>query len=206
MRVYRADEAARVIDMVEPYQARFRAELGIGLVYASDEFYLLAGRDMPPADAYDGMPQYSNGVGMTRDFVDGWAKAQRRLPARMPRPTELTLACATLIAPVLRRVVDRLNRIENLHVTLLPIVNQFFGETVTVSGLLMGQDVVAALKASGTQRALLPRVMFDHTGTRTLDEYSLDRIAAESGASLALAGEPDEVVRYVRALAKSAEL
>src|SRR6266511_3775003 len=94
MRCYRADEAARVIDMIEPYQQGFRSELGVGLVYASDEFYLLAGRAMPPADAYDGMPQYSNGIGMTRDFVDGWSKAQRRLPAQMPRPTELTLVCA----------------------------------------------------------------------------------------------------------------
>src|SRR5262245_46972322 len=203
MRCYRPEEAAGVIDLIEPYQARFRGELGIGLVYPSDEFYLLSGRDMPPADAYDGMPQYSNGVGMTRDFIDGWARAQRRLPARMPRPTELTLACGTLIAPTLRRVVDRLNRIENLHVTLLPIVNQFFGDMVTVSGLLMGQNVVAAIRTSGAQRVLLPRVMFDHTGTRTLDEYSLDRIAAEAGASIALAGEPDEVVRYVRALATS---
>src|SRR5689334_454579 len=203
MRVSRPDEAARVIDMLEPYQQEFRRKLGVGLVYASDEFYLLSGRALPPADAYDGMPQYSNGIGMTRDFVDGWSKAQRRLPARMPRPTELTLVCATLIAPVLQRVVDRLNRIENFHVTLLPVVNQFFGETVTVSGLLMARDVVAALQASGTQRALLPRVMFDHTGLRTLDEYSLDQIAAESGARLAIAGEPDEIVRYVKALATS---
>jgi len=203
MRCYHSDEAAGVIDLIEPYQMRFRGALGIGLVYPSDEFYLLSGRDMPPADMYDGMPQYSNGVGMTRDFIDGWAKAQRRLPARLPRPTELTLACGTLIAPILRRVVDRLNHIENLHVTLLPIVNQFFGEMVTVSGLLMGQDVVAALRASGVQRVLLPRVMFEHTGTRTLDEYSLERIAAEAGASVAIAGEPDEVVRYVRALATS---
>jgi NifB/MoaA-like Fe-S oxidoreductase len=206
MRCYRPDEAARMIDLIEPYQAQFRTALGIGLVYPSDEFYLLSGRDLPPADVYDGMPQYSNGVGLTRDFIDGWAKAQRRLPARMPRPIELTLACGTLIAPVLRRVVDRLNRIENLQVTLLPIVNQFFGEMVTVSGLLMGQDVVAAIRASGARRVLLPRVMFDHTGTRTLDEYSLDRIAAEAGASVALAGEPDDVVRYVRALTKSFEL
>jgi len=203
MRCYRPDEAARMIDLIEPYQARFRSDLGSGLVYPSDEFYLLSGRDTPPADAYDGMPQYSNGVGMTRDFIDSWARAQRRLPARMPRPTELALACGTLIAPVLRRVVDRLNRIENLHATLLPIVNQFFGEMVTVSGLLMGQDVVAAIRASGARRVLLPRVMFDHTGTRTLDEYSVDRIAAEAAASIALAGEPDEVVRYVRALASS---
>jgi len=203
MRCYRPDEAARVIDMLDPYQGRFRRQFGVGLVYASDEFYLLSGRSLPPADAYDGMPQYSNGIGMTRDFIDGWSKAQRRLPARMPQPTELTLVCATLIAPVLRRMIARLNRIENLHVTLLPVVNEFFGESVTVSGLLMGQDVVAALKASGTRRALLPRVMFDHTGTRTLDEYSLERIGAESGTRVAVAGEPDEIVRYVRALAIS---
>jgi NifB/MoaA-like Fe-S oxidoreductase len=104
--------------------------------------------------------------------------------------------------PVLQRVIDRLNRIENFRVTLLPVVNQFFGETVTVSGLLMARDVVAALQASGTQRALLPRVMFDHAGLRTLDEYSLDQIAAESGARVAVAGEPDDIVRYVKALAQ----
>jgi NifB/MoaA-like Fe-S oxidoreductase len=202
MRCYRPDEAARVIDMLDPYQHSFRSQLGVGLVYASDEFYLLSGRAMPPADAYDGMPQYSNGIGMTRDFIDGWSKAQRRLPARMPRPTELTLVCATLIAPVLQRVIDRLNRIENFQVRLLPVVNQFFGETVTVSGLLMARDVVAALQASGTQRALLPRVMFDHTGLRTLDEYSLEQIAAESGARVAVAGEPDDIARYVKALAQ----
>jgi NifB/MoaA-like Fe-S oxidoreductase len=148
------------------------------------------------------MPQYSNGIGMTRDFLDEWSKAQRRLPARMPRPTELTLVCGTLIAPILQRVVDRLNQVVDLHAKLLPVVNQFFGATVTVSGLLMGQDIVPALASSGAQRALLPRVMFDHTGTRTLDEYSLDRIAVESGVPVAVVGEPDELVRYVRALVK----
>jgi NifB/MoaA-like Fe-S oxidoreductase len=203
MRCYRPDEATRVINALEPYQARFRRELGVGLVYPSDEFYLLCGRDLPAAAAYDGMPQYSNGIGMTRDFLDEWAKAQRRLPARMPRPTELTLVCGTLIAPVLQQVVDRLNRIVDLRASLLPLVNQFFGETVTVSGLLMGQDVVPALAASGAQRALLPRVMFDHTGVRTLDEYTLERIASESGVPVAVVGEPSELVRYIHALVKS---
>jgi NifB/MoaA-like Fe-S oxidoreductase len=202
LRCYRPDEAARIIDLLEPYQKRFRDELGVGLVYPSDEFYLLCGRALPPADAYDGMPQYSNGIGMTRDFLDGWARVQRRLPAHMPRPTDLTLVCGTLITPVLQRVVDRLNRVGDLHVRLLPVLNQFFGETVTVSGLLMGQDVVPALRDSGAQRAILPRVMFDHTCTRTLDEYSPDRIAAEAGIPVAIAGEPEELLRYIRALAR----
>jgi NifB/MoaA-like Fe-S oxidoreductase len=206
LRTYRPEEAAQVVDLIEPYQQRFRQEFGTSLVYPSDEFYILGGRETPAAEMYDGMPQYSNGVGMTRDFLDGWAKAQRRLPARMPRPTQVTLACGTLIAPVLQRVVDRLNRIENLTAALLPVVNEFFGEMVTVSGLLHGQDMVAALRASGAERALLPRVMFDHTGTRTLDEYSPERIAAEAGMPVAVAGEPEEVVRYIRALTKSFEL
>ena len=202
MRCSRPEEAARVVDLVERYQQRFRSELGIGLVYPSDEFYLLCGRELPAAADYDGMPQYSNGIGLTRDFLDGWAKAQRRLPTRLPRPTELVLVTGTLIAPTFQRLAERLNRIEQLNVRLLPVVNQFFGETVTVVGLLMGQDVVPALAASGAQRALLPRVMFDHSGTRTLDEYSPERISAESGVPVAIAGEPDELVRYVRALAK----
>ena len=201
LRTYRADEAVQVVDLIEQYQEQYRNELGVSLVFPSDEFYILAKREMPAADRYDGMPQYSNGVGMTRDFLDGWARAQRRLPARLPRPAQVTLACGTLISPVLQRVVDRLNRIEHLTASLLPITNQFFGEMVTVSGLLMGQDVVPALRESGAERVLLPRVMFDHTGTRTLDEYSPERIAAESGMPVAVAGEPEEVVRYIRALA-----
>jgi NifB/MoaA-like Fe-S oxidoreductase len=202
MRCYRPDEAARVVDLVERYQEGFRRDLGIGLVYPSDEFYLLCGRELPPAAQYDGMPQYSNGIGMTRDFLDGWARAQRRLPARVSRPADLVLVSGTLIAPVFQQIVDRLNRIEHLDARLLPVVNQFFGETVTVAGLLMGQDVVPVLAASGAQRALLPRVMFDHSGTRTLDEYSPERITAESGVPVAIVGEPDELVRYIRALAR----
>ncbi len=202
MRVYRPEEAGAIVDLLAPYQERFRREHGTALVFPSDEFYLLAGRETPPAATYEGMPQYSNGVGMTRDLLDGWAKAQRRLPARLPRPATLTLVCGTLIAPTLRRIVDRLNRIENLTATLLPITNVFFGETVTVSGLLMGQDVAPAIRAAGVTRALLPRVMFDHKGERTIDEYTIEQLAHESGARLALASEPDEIVRHVRALAR----
>lgn len=204
LRCYRPDEAAKVIDLIEPYQERFRAEFGISLVYPSDEFYILCERETPPADTYDGMPQYSNGVGMTRDFLDGWAKAQRRLPAKLKRPAEVTLVCGTLITPLLQRVIDRLNQIRNLEVHLLPVVNEFFGETVTVSGLLTGQDVVPVLRESGAERAILPRVMFDHTGQRTIDEYSPERITTESGVPVAVVNEPEELVRYIRALARKA--
>ncbi len=202
LRCYTPPEAAAVLDLIEPYRSRCYEQFGVHLVYASDEFYLLAGRPVPPAEAYDDMPQYSNGVGMVRDFLDNWARARRRLPARIVRPTKLALVCGTLVAPMMEQVVARLNRIENLTVQVVAVVNQFFGETVTVSGLLTAQDVIPALRASGCERALLPRVMFDYTGERTIDDYTPAQISAEAGMPVALAGEADELVRYVRALAR----
>jgi NifB/MoaA-like Fe-S oxidoreductase len=108
-----------------------------------------------------------------------------------------------LIAPTLATLVTRLNRIENLTATLIPVVNQFFGETVTVSGLLMAQDVIPVLKQSGVTRALLPRVMFDHKGEKTIDNMTLADIADASGVAVMMAGEPDDVVRYIKALARA---
>lgn len=203
LRCYTPVEAAAVIDMIEPYQRRCYEQFGLHLVYASDEFYLLAGRPIPPAEIYDDMPQYSNGVGMVRDFLDTWMRARRRLPARIARPTQLALVCGTLIAPVMEQIANRLNRIENLTVRVVPVVNQFFGETVTVSGLLTAQDVIPALRASGCDRALLPRVMFDYTGERSIDDYSPAQISLAAGMPVAIAGEASELVRYVQALARS---
>lgn len=201
LRCYTPDEAARVIDLLLPYSEHYRRDLGLNLVYPSDEFYLLSERDVPPADFYDDFPQYSNGVGMTRDFLDIWTTARRRLPARLPQPTRVALLCGTMIAPTMQSVVDRLNQIEGLELQLLPVVNQFFGETVTVSGLLMGQDVVPVLRASGCTHAVLPRVMFDYSGMRTLDEYTPRQLTEESGVAVELAADPDELVEYLRGLA-----
>jgi NifB/MoaA-like Fe-S oxidoreductase len=204
LRCYRPDEAPAIVERLLPYAEQCYQAHGTHLVYPSDEFYLLAEREVPPAAFYDGYPQYSNGVGMVRDFADGWAEAQRTLPASLARPTNLAVVCGTLAAPVLAPVVARLNSVTNLSATLLPVSNSFFGPMVTVSGLLTAQDVVAALRASGAERAVLPRVMFDHRGERTLDEYTPERIAAESGVPVALAADPEEVVRLVRGLASGA--
>ncbi|GAB4434220.1 MAG: DUF512 domain-containing protein [Chloroflexi bacterium OHK40] len=211
LRCFTAAEAAAVIDLIEPIAARCRDEFGLSFVYPSDEFYILAGHPIPAAERYDDMPQYSNGVGMVRDFLDLWARARRRLPARLPQPAGLAIVCGTLVAPMMEQVATRLNRVEGLVARVLPVTNAFFGETVTVSGLLTAQDVVPALRAFRESlasqqisvRALLPRVMFDYKGERTIDDSTPQRIAEEAGVPVALAADPDELVRYVRALAQS---
>lgn len=210
LRTFTAAEAAAVIDLIEPIGARCREQLGLTFVYPSDEFYILAGRPLPAADRYDDMPQYSNGVGMVRDFLDSWAKERRRLPARLGQPASLAIVSGTLVGPLMGQVAARLNRVAGLSAAPLPVTNAFFGATVTVSGLLTAQDVIPALRAfraglaaPATARALLPRVMFDYKGERTIDDYTPQRIAEESGVPVAIAGDPDELARYVRALAQA---
>jgi NifB/MoaA-like Fe-S oxidoreductase len=197
LRCYTPDEAARLLEHMLPYHTHYQRELGPGLVYPSDEFFLLCEQELPDAVWYDDYPQYSNGVGMTREFLDAWNEATRHLPDRVSPPITMALVCGTLISTTMQQVVDRLNQIPGLEVHLCPVKNTFFGETVTVSGLLTGQDVVPALRESGCAEAFLPRVMFDYQGMRTLDEYSPQRIADESGVSVNVVDSPLELVEHL---------
>ncbi|XSG73958.1 DUF512 domain-containing protein [Herpetosiphon llansteffanensis] len=206
LRPYRGDEAAAVIDICEPFQEYYMAEHGSVLVYPSDEFYLLAGREQPDGSLYEGYDQLENGVGLVRQFQDEWAEIVPSLPKAVDKPTRMLMACATLAAPVLQQVAEQLSRIENLTVELCPVVNQFFGDMVTVSGLLTGGDVVAELQKHGpADIVMLPKVMFDHSGTRTIDEWTVEQIATALGAQVTMARMPHEIRRVVRQLSRQAK-
>lgn len=200
IRPYTPDEARQVVACALTSGDHLRQRTGRQLVYPGDEFFLLAGHEIPPDSFYDDYPQYFNGVGMIRDFLTAWEEEQPRLPHRLPHPLRVSLVCGTLVAPLFQQVAEDLNQIDGLNITVVPVVNRFFGDTVTVSGLLTGQDVVDALRpvASASDHALLPRVMFDHDGSRTLDNLSLPMVAAQAGVPVSLAGHPYELVQFLR--------
>jgi len=149
LRPYRRDEADAIVQQVQGWQQRFTEESGLPFVYLSDEWYYITGRPFPRAGHYGDFAQIENGVGMTRAFLDDWLRVRRKLPARLPEPTHITLVTGTMAQDVISRVADVLNRIDNLTVEVLPVVNEFFGPLVTVAGLLCGQDILDAL---ATQR------------------------------------------------------
>ena len=158
-RVHTGVEARDVFDRVADWQARLRLRLGVNFVYLSDEWYLRLGEKIPPAEAYDGLNLTENGVGLVRKFLNS------------PRPQRsafatLTLVTGTMFAPLLRRAVAEFAGIE-----VAPVVNHFFGETVTVAGLLAGQDVVAQLRERDLGDAVaLPPAMFGGPEGQSLDE------------------------------------
>jgi NifB/MoaA-like Fe-S oxidoreductase len=206
LRTFRSDEAARVIDLLAPYQQRFMDTLGYGLVYPSDEFYLLAKREVPPAHMYDGCDQVENGVGMVREFLDAWHIARHKLPPRARQPRRIVVVTGTLAEPVLQPVVERINHIPGMQAALHAVRNEFFGEQVTVAGLLTAGDVVDQIAPLGpADLIVLPRVMFDYAGERTIDDKSPDWIAEQLAVPVALARHPQELVQLVRALVKQVD-
>jgi NifB/MoaA-like Fe-S oxidoreductase len=197
-RTYTPKESAAILDQLAPWQEQGRRRWSHRFVYPSDEWYLVAGKEVPPAQAYDDFPQVENGVGMVRQLLDEWgglrARLRQRQAGRSLRPA--TLVCGTLIAPVLGGIVAELNEWTGAGWRLMPVVNQFFGEMTTVSGLLTGRDVLAALRGQDLgEQVLLPRAMFTGRygagsappGT-TLDDLHIDDMAAQLGVPAAMAG------------------
>ena len=203
-RPYTPTESRALLDQVEPWRKENRKKRRGTFVYPSDEWYLVARREVPPARQYDDFPQVENGVGMVRLLLDEWEeiKETRRLELK-----PATLACGVLIAPLLARIVEEMNALTGSDLRLVPVVNDFFGPVTTVSGLLTGRDVVAALQNQPLgDLVLLPRAMF--TGSygaglappdATLDDMSLAGISDQIGAPAVMAGSLTEALAVLAA-------
>lgn len=196
LRPFSPREAEPVLEEVYRWQERCLDLWGRSVVYASDEFYLLSGEEVPPAWRYDDFPQTENGVGLVRLFLDEWQDALRRLPRSLERERSLTLVTGKLAAGLLGRVVESLNRVANLRVDLVAVTNRFFGEEVTVAGLLTGRDICEALQGRELgETVVLPEVAVRRPEGVFLDDLTLDELARCLGRPVVLAGGPKELLR-----------
>ena len=152
--LFTAGEAGEVIDMIESRQQGYFEEYGLHFIHASDEWYITAGRDFPEEERYDGYIQLENGVGMMRLFINEFNEAFEALLGSPEYETlaetldrTLTIATGKLTGPTIRGFAEQLMRaFPRLHIHVYDIRNDFFGETITVSGLVTGQDLIRQLK------------------------------------------------------------
>lgn len=184
------ESAESALEIIERWQEKIYRQHGTHFIHASDEFYILAGRPMPEEERYDGYPQLENGVGMLRLLDTEVTEELRRLEEtkiplegegaladgcriREPEPETVSIATGYLAAPYIRRQVDKITaRYPQKKVNLYPVRNDFFGEMITVAGLLTGQDIIRQLKPQDLGgRLLLPACMF-----RSGEEVFLDDI------------------------------
>ena len=166
------EDAAKTIDLIERWQKKLYEEHGTHFIHASDEFYILAGRPLPEEERYDGYIQLENGVGMLRLLEEEVESALQELQGDGVEE-EISIATGQLAAPFIERHVNSIRRkFPNCTIHVYPIRNHFFGEQITVAGLVTGQDLIGQLKDKRLgSRLLLPECMF-----RSGEEVFLDDI------------------------------
>lgn len=176
MRVHTVSEAAYIVDTVDEFQQIFLSVLGHRMIYASDEYYLLAKRDFPSLDSYDGFPQHENGIGMARAFqaaflgdrdrafgvkpgffasVDGAPASGYRAPRQSnSSPARVAVRIASKVRPIGvltsgygRRIIEPLiSALVRSDIRVIEVENEFFGGNISVAGLMVGEDLKRVLQ------------------------------------------------------------
>lgn len=204
--LFTKEEAGAVIDLIESFQPAFYAQYGLHFVHASDEWYFLAERELPPQDRYDGYIQLENGVGMMRLLTTEFEETLQRILRRdeYPRQREqvkrtLTIATGKLAYETMRGLAGRMmEAFPLLKIHVQAIRNDFFGETITVSGLITAQDLIAQLsesRAAGKELGdtlLIPANMVCSKEGAFLDDYTLEQVEQALSMKLTVVGSKGE--------------
>ena len=181
---FEKEDSAEVIDIIEKYQKICMEKFGIHFVHASDEWYLVAERELPEAERYDGYLQLDNGVGMMRSFMDEIDEQieKRRKDGsflKYAKERHFSMVTGKLAYPVIKSSAERvMAEMPGLQIDVICIRNDFFGERITVSGLITGQDVIAQLKGKdlGSELKLPESVV--RAGTDVfLDDYTVSQVS-----------------------------
>lgn len=174
------EDAQDVLRIIHGWQNKIYPEYGTHFVHASDEWYILAEEELPQEEQYDGYLQLENGVGMLRLLLDEFAEAMEedRINGRQARAKHITLATGRLAYRFIKQMAMQMEeRYEGLQIDVIAIRNDFFGEMITVSGLLTGQDIMAQLKDRDLgEKLLLPQNVLKSGEPVFLDDYTLDDI------------------------------
>ncbi len=153
---FTSESAKVVMAQMQQFQKQYTDQLGVPFVYLSDEFYLLTDTPFPVLEQYGEFQQIDNGVGMTPLFLDTFHAEKKSFPDKVDHPLEFEIVSGVLAGPILEKeILPVLNVIDNVSATVSPVSNQFYGEEVTVSGLLTGQDILEKLRDSSQSGSVL---------------------------------------------------
>jgi len=174
---FTGEEARQVLELIHGWQERLYPEHGLHFIHASDEWYILAGKELPEEESYDGYLQLENGVGMLRLLLNEFTEALEGEEGDQ-KERKLSIATGLLAAPYLEQMAEQLReKFPRTEVTVYPIKNEFFGEQITVSGLITGQDLVKQLSGKDlAERLLLPCNMLRAKEDVFLDDFTVSQV------------------------------
>lgn len=184
--------AGECIDIMEEFQREFYEKYGTRLVFPSDEFYLTAGRPIPGEDYYEGYPQYENGVGMLRslenEFYEALEKADGEVAGSELPDREISIATGVLAYDFIKSLTEKVTeKFPDIKCHVYRIENRFFGETITVAGLLTAGDIMEQLADKPLGRELLlTSAMIKHDSDLFLDDRRICDVEKALGVKIRL--------------------
>jgi putative radical SAM enzyme (TIGR03279 family) len=192
------ESASQICSEIGELSDRFTKKDGTRKLFLSDEFYIKAGKPIPPAKYYEGYPQIENGVGLIRQLMDEWKRVKKTLIPKVKKRKFLAITSVSASGYIEKIVNDIVKSCPGIDLRLSVVKNTFFGESVTVAGLLTAHDVLSDIKKIMREQVvntvLLPEVMFNYAGF-TLDGFSKERIGKEAKVGIEIVSSLEELVR-----------
>lgn len=195
----RREKAEEVICQVQALQEKFHHQLGTTFAWLADEWFLIARQELPPESHYEDYPQIGNGVGSIRQFLKQFQDiASRKLPSKLQIPRRFTWVVGNAVEKAFEPLVQQLNAVEGLDVKLAALCSDYWGQEITVTGLLTGQDLLQGLKGKDLGDALLlPSLMLKQGDTRFLDDMTVEDLSRHLGVPILPINGVEELIKSV---------
>lgn len=180
LKTFTKETAAETIDIIEEFQAEFLKKYGTRTVFASDEFYIIAERELPSSEVYEDYPQYENGVGMIRSLMDEFQDALE-MAEYSGGARHVTIATGFAALDSIKMLAAMAEeRFHGIKCSVYPIRNDFFGETITVTGLITAQDLIAQLsdKELGDELLISSAMLRDNSDV-FLDDLTMQDVSQQ---------------------------
>ncbi len=178
---FNRESSKEVLSLIEKKQDEFLEKIGTRFVFASDEFYAMSNMSLPKYEEYEGFPQLENGVGLMRAFEYEIKEELQSIQDNIRLNKSYILATGTLAAGFMNYIKDCvMEKFDDLQLIVVPVKNNFFGTTITVSGLVTGQDLVEQLQFyDNVDGIIIPRSMLRQNSDVFLDDFTIEDIERE---------------------------
>jgi len=174
------EQAVEVIHQVQALQSAFQQQMNSTFAWLADEWFLIAGVELPPESHYEEYPQIDNGVGSIRSFLKQFQNAALSLPPRLDHPRKFTWVVGNAVEKAFQPILYQLNQVEGLEVNMVALCSDYWGQSITVTGLLTGQDLLQGLRGKYLGDAILiPDIMLKSGELRFLDDMTVEELAKE---------------------------
>lgn len=191
------EKALEVITQVRSLQQQFRQKFDSTFAWLADEWFLIAGEELPSESEYEDYPQIDNGVGSIRLFIKQFAQAaDKMLPPKLPQPRKFTWVVGNAVEKAFQPILKQLNSVEGLEVNMCALSSDYWGQSISVTGLLTGHDLLLNLQGQNLGNGiLLPNVMLKHGELVFLDDISIEELARQLDTKILPVAGIEELIK-----------